>query len=41
MSPKPFTHLSAEERQGIREILVATKPDLASAWNTPRERQTN
>ena len=35
-APKPFGHLGAEERQAIREILVATKPDLAEAWSTPR-----
>lgn len=29
--PAPFQHLPAPERQAIREILIATKPDLAAA----------
>ena len=29
--PAPFQHLPAPERQAIREILTATKPDLAAA----------
>jgi hypothetical protein len=28
----PFAHLSDADRQAIREILVATKPDLAAWW---------
>lgn len=27
-----FDHLSADDRQAIREILLATKPELAAAW---------
>jgi len=29
---RDFDHLSADDRQAIREILLATKPELAAAW---------
>jgi hypothetical protein len=28
-----FAHLSASERENIREILIETKPEAAKAWN--------
>jgi hypothetical protein len=31
--PPRFAHLSGAERHAIREILTATKPDLAEAWS--------
>ena len=34
--PAPFQHLGDDERQAIREILVATKSDLATEWNGSR-----
>jgi hypothetical protein len=32
---KAFAHLSPEDRQAIREILCATKPDLPAYWREP------
>lgn len=29
---RDFDHLTAEDRQAIREVLLATKPELAAAW---------
>jgi hypothetical protein len=29
---RDFDHLNADDRQAIREILLATKPELAAAW---------
>lgn len=31
---KAFAHLSGEDRKAIREILLATKPNLPSAWRS-------
>jgi hypothetical protein len=31
---KDFAHLSDEDRSAIREILLATKPDLPEYWKT-------
>jgi hypothetical protein len=33
--PKPFDRLPAAEREGIRQILIATKPELARVWTAP------
>ena len=33
--PKAFAHLGAAERAALREILPATKPELAAAWQSP------
>src|SRR5262249_45902651 len=35
---KEFQHLSPEDRQAIREILVATKPDLPDYWRAKEEK---
>ncbi len=34
---QPFTHLTATNRQALREILPATKPDLQRVWEKIRE----
>ena len=31
-SPPPFAHLTPEIKRALRELLPATKPDLAAAW---------
>jgi hypothetical protein len=33
---KEFAHLSAADRQAIREILIATKPNLPDYWRATR-----